>query len=350
MTFAGSQLAETSRGLAPKTYPFFTDSAGAWTTTGPGAWSSGFLAGSLWLQYRHTGRTQWIRRAEAAQAGLESQKKRTSTSDLGFMLLDSFGQGYRLTGDGRYRRILLRAADSLVRRYDPTVGCIRSWGTASGFRVIVDTMMNLELLFWAADHGGGGALYDMAVNHALRTRENSVRPDGSTYQVVDYDPATGNVLERGTHAGYDAESTWSRGQAWAIYGFAIAFRETGDRRFLGTARRTADFYLAHLPADGAPYWDFGAPGIPFEPKDSSAAAVAASGLLLLARLARPYARCRRLSRHRARRTTQSFNMERTPSPRGTRTQGSSGGTTSSRRRYCATGSSRRARERSRSAA
>jgi len=284
MTFAGSQLAETSRELAPNTYPFFTDSAGAWTTTGPRAWSSGFLAGSLWLQYRQTAGARWRKRAEAAQAGVESQKKRTSTSDLGFMLLDSVGQGYRLTGEDRYRRILLRAAASLATRYDPTVGCIRSWNTTGDFRVIVDTMMNLELLFWAARHGGDPAWYHMAVSHALQTRKNSVRPDGSTYQVVDYDPTTGVVTGRGTHAGYDAESTWSRGQAWALYGFAIAFRETEDRRFLRTARQTADFYLAHLPADGVPYWDFNAPTIPSEPRDSSAAAIAASGLTLLAGL------------------------------------------------------------------
>jgi unsaturated chondroitin disaccharide hydrolase len=244
--------------------------------------------------------------AEAAQAGIEGQKKRTSTSDLGFMLFDSFGQGYRLTGDDGYRRILVRAASSLATRYDPTVGCIRSWNTTTGFRVIVDTMMNLELLFWAAEHGGRRAWYRMALSHALRTRQNSIRADGSTYQMVDYDEKTGAVTGRGTHAGYGADSTWSRGQAWALYGFAIAFRETRDRRFLATARRTAHFYLAHLPDDGVPYWDFEAPAIPSEPRDTSAAAIAASGLMLLARLD-PGAERRRAYRKAARSTISSLS-------------------------------------------
>jgi unsaturated chondroitin disaccharide hydrolase len=306
MIFARAQLRATTASLPDGVYPFFTDSSGAWTTTGPSAWSSGFLAGSLWLQYQHTFDHRWRRRAALAQAGLESQKTNTSTHDLGFVLLDSFGQGYRLTGDDRYRRILLRAAASLASRYDPQVGCIRSWNTATGFRVIIDSMMNLDLLFWAAEHGGKRAWYRMAVSHALRTMENHVRPDGSTYQVVDYDPDTGLVLSRGTHAGYDSGSTWSRGQAWAIYGFAIAYRETGDHRFLATARRTASYYLSHLPADHVPYWDFDAPGIPNDPRDSSAAAAAASGLELLGSLD-PDASRRRAYRRAARATIASLS-------------------------------------------
>jgi unsaturated chondroitin disaccharide hydrolase len=306
MVFAADQLHATTTALPDGAYPFLTDSTGAWTTTGPAAWSSGFLAGSHWLQYQQTFEPRWRRQAAMAQAGLESQKTNTSTHDLGFMLLDSFGHGYRLTGDDHYRRILLRAAASLASRYDPQVGCIRSWNTATGFRVIIDNMMNLELLFWAAQHGGKKAWYRMAVSHALRTRENNVRPDGSTYQVVDYDPDTGLVLSRGTNAGYSADSTWSRGQAWAIYGFAIAYRETGDPRFLATARRTASFYLSHLPADHVPYWDFDAPGIPNEPRDSSAAAAAASGLMLLGSLD-PDAGRRRADRTAARATIASLS-------------------------------------------
>jgi hypothetical protein len=124
----------------------------------------------------------------------------------------------------------------------------------------------------------------MAVSHALNTREQHVRADGSTYHLVNYDPATGAVQSKGTVQGYSAESTWSRGQAWAVYGFTMAYRETGDPRFLETARATADYFIGHLPADHVPPWDFQAPPVPTPPRDSSAAAIAAAGLLELSRL------------------------------------------------------------------
>ena len=227
-----------------------------------------------------------MQRAEAWQAGLEAQKNNTSTHDIGFMLFDSFGQGQRLTGNEAYRQILLTAAGSLAVRYSPTVGSVRSWGRLNSptFTVIIDNMMNLELLFWAARNGGDPTWRDMAVSHALNSARDHVRPDGSTYHVVEYSSKTGALKWRGTHQGYSDTSTWSRGQAWAVHGFTMAYRETGDARFLDTARRTADYFLAHLPDDRVPYWDFNLPSLTGEPRDSSAAAIAASGLLELARL------------------------------------------------------------------
>ncbi|OLD58487.1 MAG: hypothetical protein AUI33_17580 [Ignavibacteria bacterium 13_1_40CM_2_61_4] len=179
--------------------------------------------------------------------------------------------------------MVIQGARSLATRYSPIVGCTRSWNNRH-FPVIIDNMMNLEILFWAARHGGDPAWYDMAVSHALKTRQNHVRADGSTYQVVDYDPNTGAVLAKETVQGYSTESTWSRGQALAVYGFTMTYRETGDTRFLDTARQVADYFVDHLPADRVPYWDFEAPNIPNEKKDSSAAAIAASGLLELSTL------------------------------------------------------------------
>jgi unsaturated chondroitin disaccharide hydrolase len=285
-TVASGHLADTTATLVPGQYPVRSDAAGTWVTSDASGWTSGFLAGALWLMVERTGEPVWRQRAEAWQAGLESQKDNTSTHDLGFMLYNSFGQGYRLTGDDAYRQILLTAAGSLASRYSPTVGAVRSWGGRNNpvFTVIVDNMMNLELLFWAADHGGDPAWRDMAVTHALTTARDHVRPDGSTYHVVDYSARTGAVTSRGTHQGFSATSTWSRGQAWAVYGFTMAYRETGDARFLDTARRTAAYFLAHLPEDHVPYWDFDLPSLVGEPRDSSAAAIAASGLLELARL------------------------------------------------------------------
>lgn len=200
------------------------------------------------------------------------------------MMYSSYGQGYRLTKDSAYRDILVTSARSLASRYSDKVGAIKSWdGSSTEYKVIIDNMMNLELLFWAARNGGDAAWKTMAISHATKTAENHVRPDGSTYHLVTYDPATGAVKSRTTVQGYSNTSTWSRGQAWALYGFTIAYRETGNALFLDTARKTADYYISHLPSDSVPYWDFQAPGIPNEPRDTSSAAIAASGLLELSR-------------------------------------------------------------------
>jgi unsaturated chondroitin disaccharide hydrolase len=285
-TVASGHLADTTATLTPGQYPVRSDDAGTWVTGDASGWTSGFLSGALWFMYERTGEEAWRERAEAWQAGLEAQKDNTSTHDIGFMLFDSFGHGYRLTGDEAYRQILLTAAGSLAVRYSPAVGSVRSWGrlTSPTFTVIIDNMMNLELLFWAARNGGDPAWRDMAVSHALNSARDHVRPDGSTYHVVEYSSKTGALKRRGTHQGYSDTSTWSRGQAWAVYGFTMAYRETGDARFLDTARRTAGYFLAHLPDDHVPYWDFDLPSLVGEPRDSSAAAIAASGLLELARL------------------------------------------------------------------
>jgi unsaturated chondroitin disaccharide hydrolase len=284
LQFAAQQLDATTRTIAANRYPSTTSSSGSWNTTSASGWTSGFFSGALWLMYQRTGDATWRSRAQTWTSGLESQKNDTSTHDVGFKIFTSFGNGYRLTGDDAYRQVILTAAASLATRYDPDVGCIRSWGEisdTSNFEVIIDNMMNLELLFWASKHGGQAAWYDMAVSHALKTMANHVRADGSTYQVVTYDPTSGAVKSKSTNQGYNTESTWSRGQAWAVYGFTMAYRETGDPRFLDMARRTADYFIAHLPSDKVPYWDFELPSVTGQPRDSSAAAIAASGLIEL---------------------------------------------------------------------
>lgn len=286
---AQRRLAATHRALPLDAYPDRTMPSGEWHTTGPGAWTSGFLPGTLWLLYQATGDPAWRSRAEARQAGLESQKRNTRTHDVGFMLFGSFGNGHRLTGVDAYRRVALAAAGSLAERYSPVVRSTRSWNNPRGappsdFRVIVDNLMNLELLFWASKHGGGERFREMATQHALRTAADHVRPDGGTFHLVVYDAHTGAVKARRTVQGYRDGSTWSRGQAWALHGFTIAYRETAGERLLDAARKTADYFVAHLPPDSVPYWDFQAPGLPDEPRDSSAAAIGASGLLELARL------------------------------------------------------------------
>ena len=280
-----TRVAATTARVPTTAWPLQTTAGDPlWRTVGARNWASGFFPGQLWNTYQATGNKTWATNATRWTTGLAGQALNTTNHDVGFQINNSFGNGYRLTGNDTYRATVLRAAASLSTRYSAKVGAIRSWNSGpTEFKVIIDTMMNLELMFWASKHGGQRAWYDQAYSHALKTARNHVRPDGSTYHLLTYDPATGKVLSRTTVQGAADHSTWARGQAWAIYGFTVAYRETKDTRFLDVARRASDWYLAHIPADRIPYWDFDAPGIPDAARDTSAAAVAASGLLELAR-------------------------------------------------------------------
>ncbi|MDD3956101.1 MAG: glycoside hydrolase family 88 protein [Proteiniphilum sp.] len=246
-------------------------------------WTSGFFPGELWYMYEFTKDPEWEKQARSFTASLETQKFTKTTHDLGFMMYCSFGNGLRLTNDQSYKPILLEAANSLISRYKPNAKIIRSWDHNRDkwqCPVIIDNMMNLELLFWASRESGDSTYYNIAVNHANTTIKNHFRPDYGTYHVVDYDTITGEVLNRHTHQGYAHESTWARGEAWALYGYTMCYRETKDNAYLDQARHVADFIFAHpnLPEDLIPYWDFNAPEIPNEPRDVSAAAVIASAL------------------------------------------------------------------------
>jgi unsaturated chondroitin disaccharide hydrolase len=242
-------------------------------------WTQGFFPGALWYLYEPGRERVWRDRADAWTRPLEVQKTNTETHDLGFKFMPSFGQAYRLTGDAFYRDVLLTAAGSLATRFHPTVGAIDCcdwndppWHVAT----VTDTLVDLELLFWAARNGGDPAWNDLALRHALKTLKDMVREDGGTFHVVDYDEA-GRRLFRGTFQGYSDSSTWARGQAWALYGFTMAYRYTRDPRMLQGARKVTEYFLAHLPADSVPPWDFDAPADQRQ-KDSSAAAIAASAL------------------------------------------------------------------------
>ncbi len=270
-------------------YPRSTDPNGKWkpkglNASGYGHWASGFWPGAMWFMYKETSDEKWRDWAEAWGEQLEANKNRTWDHEAGFIIYRSFGFGYHLTGEPEYKQIVLEACDTLVSsRYYPVVGCLRSWGSYH-CPVITDGMMMLEMLFWGAKNGGNPGWYDVAVSHSTKTMQNNVRADGSVWQIVDYDPDTGAVIGKYNKQGYDNDSTWSRGQAWGICGFTIAYRETGEPNYLATARKMADWFIDNLPDDYVPYWDFNAPGIPDEPKDSSAAAIAATGLLELSEL------------------------------------------------------------------
>ena len=283
LTFARSQLQRTAAALPATQSPKATRADGTWTTvlnTELPGWTQGFFPGLLWAAYEDTGDAAWRTRADAWTRALEVQKTNTTTHDLGFKMVPSFGEAYRITGDAYYRDVLLASAQSLASRYRASPGIIDccDWNPDWQLPLVVDTMMNLELLLWAADNGGRPEWRQMALNHALRTQADLMRPDGSTFHVVDYDPATGAVRFKGQYQGDTAESTWTRGQAWAIYGFTMVYRYTRDARMLAAAQKAADSYLARVPMDGTPNWDFSAPQWS---KDSSTSAAVASALLEL---------------------------------------------------------------------
>ncbi|WP_245645446.1 glycoside hydrolase family 88 protein [Niabella ginsenosidivorans] len=267
-------------------FPQSTNVDGSLGTMKSDWWCSGFFAGSLWYLYEATEDTILKVAAEKWTEAIEREQYNTSTHDLGFMLYCSYGNGYRLTNDPTYKRVLLTGAASLATRFDPKVGLIKSWDKMGEYNypVIIDNMMNLEFLFWAAKASGNKKLSEIAIAHADNTLKNHFRPDASSYHVVCYD-SVGNVIARKTNQGYADGSAWARGQAWGLYGYTVMYRETRNKRYLDQARAIAKFFMEHprLPKDKIPYWDFDDPTIPDAPRDASAAAIASSALLELSR-------------------------------------------------------------------
>jgi unsaturated chondroitin disaccharide hydrolase len=285
-------------------YPRTSDSNGATRYVPITDWTGGFWPGDLWYVYEYTQDTVWKKQAIEWTESLEKNQFNTQHHDLGFMMYCSYGNAYRLTKNEDYKKILIQSAKSLATRFNPAVGCIESWNsrlswdgkTMWHFPVIVDNLMNLELLFFASKVTGDPSFKNIAITHAETTMKNQVRPDFGTYHVVNYDTLSGMVLNRETCQGYANNSTWARGQAWAIYGYTMIYRETGDKKFLSLAKNLSDFYINHpnLPEDKVPYWDFNVNQAGFTPlwkydrnklnyipRDASAAAVVASGLLEL---------------------------------------------------------------------
>src|SRR5690606_38329588 len=250
-------------------------------------WTSGFWPGTLWYLYEYTGDEKWKEEADKFTGYLTPLSQAPADNhDLGFMVFCSFGNGYRLTNNPEYKEVILRTSDTLTALYNPIVGTMLSWPEMEEkmnwpHNTIIDNMMNMEMLFWASKNGGTDSLYDIAVSHARVTMQNQFRDDYTVYHVVVYDKENGKKIKGVTHQGYADESYWARGQAWAIYGYTMTYRETGDQELLDFAQKVTDVYLQRLPEDKIPFWDFDAPNIPDEPRDASAAAITASALLEL---------------------------------------------------------------------
>lgn len=254
-------------------------------------WTEGFFPGSCWYLFEITKDVKWKNAAEKFQAQFEEHKYKTTNHDLGFIFNCSYGNGYRLTNNEDYKQVMITAGDSLLTRFNPAVGCIKSWDVDNGWQatrgweypVIIDNMMNLELLFELTELTGDTKYKEVAITHANTTLTNHFRTDNGSYHVIDYDPETGEVRNRNTAQGFADESSWARGQAWGIYGYTVCYRYTKNERYLKQAEKIAKYILEYkgIPGDGIPYWDYNAPNTPDEPRDVSAAAITLSALIEL---------------------------------------------------------------------
>ena len=252
------------------------------------SWVAGFYPGTLLFLYETSKDTALYNEATRRIKLMSKEQYNTGTHDLGFMMYCSYGNLNRIQPERKYQQILLNSAKSLASRFNPNVGCIRSWGNSKDtteFRVIIDNMMNLELLFWATRVSHDSSFYKIAVTHAQTTLKNHFRPDHSSYHVVVYNPRNGEVIKKQTAQGFSDASAWSRGQSWGLYGYTLMYRETKDKKYLEQAQNIAQFILdnPHLPADKIPYWDYDAPDIPHAKRDASAGAIAASALIELSK-------------------------------------------------------------------
>ncbi|MDR1009604.1 MAG: glycoside hydrolase family 88 protein [Opitutaceae bacterium] len=255
-------------------------------------WTSGFFPGSLWLIYEHTRESRWKRAALDYTRRVASAAKLTDSHDLGFMLYCSHGHACRLTRGREHREVLIEGARSLASRFNPAARTLRSWDHgADRWRhpVIIDNLMNLEYLLWAARETGEPRYREIAIGHAHQTLAHHFRQDGSCYHLVDYDPESGVPVLKETYQGYANESAWARGQGWALYGYTMLYRETRNPLYLRQAHASARFIRTHprLPEDRIPLWDFDVPSAPVPPRDASAAAIIASALIELADYSEP---------------------------------------------------------------
>ncbi|MEU3980888.1 glycoside hydrolase family 88 protein [Streptomyces sp. NPDC026672] len=241
-------------------------------------WSGGFLTGAMWLLARRTQDPWWHEQARRYSELLEPRKSDTGTHDIGFVLEPSWGRRYELDAERHARDVLIEAGRTMAGRLEKAGGYLSTWVDPGS--TFIDVMMNVGIVFRAAAYSDDPALHEVALTHCRTSRRHLMRGDGSTVHEGWFDTTTGEFLRAATHQGWRADSTWSRGQAWAIYGFTTAYRYTGDPGMLDAARRAADFYIAHTPGHGVPPndWNDPSPALPWE---SSAAAVAAAGMLRL---------------------------------------------------------------------
>lgn len=266
----------------PGYFPLFTENGRwyhhneAWTN-----WCEGFLGGMMWLFTERTGDKWWREQAENYSRLIEERKHDRTVHDLGFLFWSTWKRWYDLTANPEINTVVVEAGRTLALRFDEKGRYLRSFVAPES--CFIDIMMNVGIIFYAAQQDNDPALLRIATEHCLTTRRFLVRGDGSTSHEGIFDLDTGMFLRQTTHQGWRNDSSWARGQTWTLYGFGTAYHFTGDRRFLDTAQRCADFYIARTPTHGVPPNDWEEP-TPVKPFESSAAAIAAGGLLQLSRL------------------------------------------------------------------
>jgi unsaturated chondroitin disaccharide hydrolase len=265
----------------PDQFPMYT-TQGRWDFSGETwtNWCEGFLGGQLWLLTLHTQDPWWQEQAIHYSQLVEPRKTDRTVHDLGFLFWPTWKRWYDLTGDPMVNDVMIQAGRTLALRYNKKGKYLRSFLAADS--LFIDIMMNVGIIFYAAQQTGDKNLSEKALQHCLTTRRFLVRGDGSTAHEGIFELETGQFLRQSTQQGWRSDSCWARGLAWAIYGFTTVYNFTGDDRFIETAQACADFYMSHVPEHGIPPNDFDETQ-PRSPYESSAAAIAASGLIDLAK-------------------------------------------------------------------
>ncbi|QHW31165.1 glucuronyl hydrolase [Paenibacillus rhizovicinus] len=267
-------------------FPHVSNGDGKYELLDHTSWTEGFWSGILWLSYEYTNDEAFREAAVQSVASFRErleQDKQLDHHDIGFLYSLSAKAQWIIEGDEAAKALALQAADVLMKRWRSGSQLIQAWGAEgdpeNGGRIIIDCLMNLPLLYWATEQTGNPDYAAAARMHAEKSRRFLVRGDDSSYHTFYFDPDTGHAIRGGTHQGFQDGSTWTRGQAWGIYGFALAYRYFQEPAFLETSKRLARYFIAHLPEDHVAYWDFDAPQTGGTPRDSSASAITACGLL-----------------------------------------------------------------------
>ncbi|MGE7823322.1 glycoside hydrolase family 88 protein [Paenibacillus sp. NPDC093718] len=284
-------------------------------------WTDGFWSGILWLCYEYTGEDVFqdtaIRTVESFRQRLQD-KPSLDHHDIGFLYSLSAKAGWIVEQNEEARHTALESADILMNRWREGPQLIQAWGRENdpenGGRIIIDCLMNLPLLYWAYEQTGEVKYAEAARIHAEKSRRFLVRGDDSSYHTFYFDPVTGDAVRGGTHQGYRDGSTWTRGQAWGIYGFVLAYRALKNSEFLETSKRMAKYFADRLPADYVVYWDFDAPQIPETKRDSSASAIASAGMLELMQHLEPHDPLKKQLSDAVVNTMTSLSQNYTPDP------------------------------------
>ena len=290
------ELLSTAVGIVKENLPEFTDAFqpsnsvnGFYSPVPNTTWTTGFWTGEIWLAYEKTGDEEF-KKAGTIQAASFLQRMIDQVDvahhDMGFLYSPSCVAAYKLTGNEDAKKAAVMAADNLMGRWQEKGQFFQAWGelgAEENYRLIIDCLLNMPLLFWASEVTGNPEYSEKASRHIKTAMQYVIRPDHSTYHTYFFDPKTGLPKKGVTHQGYRDGSAWARGQAWGIYGSALSYSRLKDPAYIDIFEKLTDFFLTHLPENLVPYWDFDFQDGSTEPKDSSSAAIVACGMMEMAK-------------------------------------------------------------------